>query len=184
MAQNSDNIAIVRPKVAGAAYVADAGTACPTTAAETATGFDSLGWLSEDGITMSIDRETTDIIGFGGDVALTISESHDLTFTIKPMELNVHVLGLMFNGANVTMGSGSAVESVKVNADDPDEFALMFDLRGRGGQLIRVCVPKAKVTEMGEVPLKHNEPIASEMTIKAFPDASGNKAYIYFGKEA
>ena len=182
--QNADNIAVVRPKVAGAVYVAAEGTTVPTDASTALKNFNSLGWLNEDGITMNIDRETNDLIGFGGDVMLTIQESHDLSFTITPTELNEQTVSLMYGSANVDKDETSgAITGFKVNSEELDKFAMVIDLRGRNGQLIRICVPVAQITETGELPLKHNEAMASEWTIKAYPDSNNNKAYIYIGAE-
>lgn len=175
MTQNADNISIVRPVVDGAAWCADASAATPSGATAELTGFTSLGWLSEDGITMTISKETQDLKGFGGDTALTIQTSHDVEFKFKPMEWNEKVAAEMFGESNVT-GSG---EAVKVTGDDLPSRKYVFDMRGRNKELIRVVVPNCKVTAIGEMPFKHNEPMAAEFTLKAFPDADGVKVYIY-----
>lgn len=180
--QNADNIQVVRPKVEGAVFVADAGTPVPTsTDAKSPTGFDSLGWISEDGITMTVDKETTDVKGFGGDTAFTLQESHTVTFTMKPVELNGFVLERQFGKGNVTH-EGGVVSAFVINADDTDEFSMVIDLRGRAGQLIRLCVPRAKVTALAETSIKHNEPMAAEWTVTAYADASGNKVYGHVAK--
>lgn len=175
MAQNADNIAIVRPVVNGAAWCAPSSAAVPTGASAALTGFTSLGWLTEDGITMTINKETTDLKGFGGDTALTIQTSHDVEFKFKPMEWNETVAKEMFGDANVTTDAAK----VTVNGDDLPTRRYIFDMRGRGNQLIRVVVPNCKVTSIGDLPFKHNEPMAAEFTLKAFPDSTGAKVIIY-----
>lgn len=182
--QNSDNIQVVRPKVAGSVFVADADTAVPTSVdAQNPEGFDSLGWLSDDGITMAIDKETTDLKGFGGDTAFTLQESHTVTFTLKPTELNGYVLERQFGKGNVTHVEGK-VSAFRINADDTEEFAMVIDLRGRSNQLIRLCVPRAKVTSLSETSIKHNEPFAAEWTVTAYADEAGNKVYGYIATAA
>lgn len=183
MAQNSDNIKVMRPKIDGAAYVGSADSVLPTTAAAEATGFNSLGWIHEDGITMTIDQSSVDLKGFGGEIALTVPETHDLTFKLKPMELNEHVAKAMYGDANVTAQDG-VVTSIKINSKGTSRFKLMLDLQGVNGELVRICVPSAKVTEIGEIPIKHNDAMAGEWTIKTYPDADGNKAYIYIAVAA
>lgn len=183
MAMNSDNIAVVRPKVDGAVYVATKGTAVPNSAVATATSFNSLGWISEDGISCTVARETVDLKGMGGATALTIQSSYDVTFKFKPMELNEHTAKMAFGAGNVTVSSG-AVSAIKMNADELDEFAVMFDLHGRDNELIRVCIPNGKVVETGDISFKHNESsIIPELTVKAYPDASGVNAYLYKAKQ-
>lgn len=175
MAQNADNIQVVRPVVNGAAWVAPTDTNVPTTAFAELTGFTSLGWLTEDGITMTVNSESTDLKGFGGDTALTIQTSHDVEFKFKPMEWTETVAKEMFGDAHVT----SNAATVKVTSDELPIRHYVFDMRGRNKQLFRVVVPNCKVTEIGELPFKHNEPMAAEITLKAFPDDNGNKVYIY-----
>lgn len=175
MAQNSDNIAILRPMVNGAAWVADQSASTPTGATASLTGFNSLGWLSEDGISMSVNKETQDLKGFGGDTALTIQTSHVVEFKFKPMEWNEYVAKEMFGASNVT----ASAEKVTINGDDLPIRKYVFDMRGRGDVLLRVVVPNCKVTSFGEIPFKHNDPMAAEFTLKAFPDDDGNKVYIY-----
>lgn len=178
MAQNADNINVVRPKTAGAAYVGGDTASVPTSASETATGFESLGWISEDGITMTIDRTTEKLKGFGGDVALVITSEHSVSFKFTPMELNELTAKGMFGAGNVT-ASGGKVSAIKVNSDELDEFHMMLDLCGTNGRLVRVVVPCAKVSAIGELAMKHNAAMAAEWTVEALPDADGNKAYIY-----
>lgn len=175
MAQNADNIAIVRPAVDGAAWCAPTTATAPTSASGALTGFSSLGWLTEDGISMTVNRESTDLKGFGGDTALTIQTSHDVEFKFKPMEWNETVAKEMFGESNVTANGAT----VKVNGAELPLRRYVFDLMGRNKELIRVVAPNCKVTSLGDLPFKHNEPMASEFTLKAFPDSDGNKVYIY-----
>lgn len=175
MAQNSDNIMIARPQVNGAAWVGGPSATVPTSASGALTGFESLGWLTEDGIVMTVNRETTDLKGFGGDTALTLQTSHDVEFKFKPMEWNEAVAKEMFGEANVTSAGGKVV----VNGESLPARKYVFDMRGRGNELLRVVVPNCQVTSLGDLPFKHDEPMASEFTLKALPDASGNKVYIY-----
>lgn len=176
MAQNADNIQIVRPSAEGAAFRAPSTATLPASATATMTGFTSLGWLSEDGISMSINKSTQDIKGFGGDIALTIQTEHSVEFKIKPLEFNNEVKKTIFGASNV-----DASGNITVNGDELETCKWVFDMRGRNSELIRICVPAGKVTELGELPFKTGEPVASELTIDCFPDASGNKAYIYVG---
>lgn len=177
MAQNADNIAIVRPVVNGAAWVADSTASTPTGASEALTGYQSLGWLTEDGITMTVNKETEDLKGFGGDTAVTLQTSHDVEFVFKPMEWNDTVAKELF-------GTTATAAAAIVNADELPTRKYVFDMRGRGNTLVRVVVPNCQLTNMGEFAFKHNEPMAAEFTLKALPDAQGNKVYIYKAEAA
>lgn len=162
----------MRPVVNGAAWVGADNASVPTTATAALTNFNSLGWLTDSGISMSIDRQVTDIKGFGGDIAVTIQESHDVQFTFTPMEWNDTVVKELF-------GQTATAASVKITGDDLPMRKFVFDMRGSGSTLVRVVVPVCKVVSVGEIPFKHNEPMAAEITLKAFPDSTGGKVYIY-----
>ena len=181
MAQNADNIEVLRPKTDGVAYTGVAGTTLPVTASETLDeALSSLGLISEDGITMKINRETEDLKEMGGDVALTIQTEHSVEFTLKPMELmNQTVLAEMFGEGNLAL-SGGKLSGLKVNGDELPERVGVFDMVGRNKRLMRVVVPRLQASELGEIVFKGGEYAASEITYKALPDADGVKAYIYF----
>ena len=175
MTVNTDNVAVVRPKVGGAVWVADSGTTAPIGASEALTSFTGLGWTGEDGVVMTINKEVEDILAFGGDSVITIQTSHDVEFTFKPLEWNEAVATEMFGKDNVDTDAAC----VRVTSAELPERVYVFDLRGRNGELFRIVVPKAKVTTLGEIPFKHNEPVAAEFTLKAYPDSSEVKVYIY-----
>jgi hypothetical protein len=48
-----------------------------------------------------------------------------------------------------------------------------------GSDLIRIVVPDGQVVERGDVVYKNDTPIGYQVTVTAYPDASGVKAYIY-----
>lgn len=183
MAQNKDNVLVTRPVVAGAVSVAAKDADMPTALEKLGAGFESLGWLSEDGITMTINKETTELPGFGGDVIKTIQSKHAVSFKFKPMETNAAVMKAMFGDSNVVDSSGK-VTKVTVNSDEVEERRMVIDVRTSANEICRVMIPHAKVTEIGEIPIKHNEAMASEWTVAAEPDESGNKAYIHYGVAA
>jgi hypothetical protein len=52
------------------------------------------------------------------------------------------------------------------------------------GNDIRIVIPNAQVTESGDVTFANGAAVAWPLTVTAFPDGNGNKAYIYFASEA
>ncbi len=169
----------VRVGASGYALYAATGTTLPTAATTApAAGFlaNDVGYLSDAGITMSIGRETTDITAWqNADVVRTIMTGHTVTFAFEMLETNSDSLELAFgNFASNTVEIDGTVMPNKA-------FILHVD---DGGNDIRIVVPNGQVTENGDVTFANNDAVKWPVTITAFPDGNGNKAYIYLASEA
>ena len=179
-----DNVTAAKPKVGGAMYVAPAGTALPTDATTAlAEAFKSLGYISEDGLTNSNSPESEEIKAWGGDIVLTPITGRPDTYSVKLIEsLNVDVLRMAYGDGNVT-GTLETGITVKANAADLEEHPVVVDMILRNGVLKRICIPSAKVSEIGEISYTDADASGYELTLSCQPDADGNTHYEYI-KEA
>ena len=179
-----DNVTAAKPKVGGAMYVAPAGTALPTDATTAlAEAFKSLGYISEDGLTNSNSPESEEIKAWGGDIVLTPITGRPDTYSVKLIEsLNVDVLNMAYGDDNVT-GTLETGITVKANATDLEEHPVVVDMILRNGVLKRICIPSAKVSEIGEISYTDADASGYELTLSCQPDADGNTHYEYI-KEA
>nr|DAF36208.1 MAG TPA: tail protein [Caudoviricetes sp.] len=179
-----DNVTAAKPKVGGAMYVAPAGTALPTDATTAlAEAFKSLGYISEDGLTNSNSPESEEIKAWGGDIVLTPITGRPDTYSVKLIEsLNVDVLKMAYGDDNVT-GTLETGITVKANATDLEEHPVVVDMILRNGVLKRICIPSAKVSEIGEISYTDADASGYELTLSCQPDADGNTHYEYI-KEA
>lgn len=179
-----DNVTAAKPKVGGAMYVAPAGTALPTDATTAlAETFKSLGYISEDGLTNSNSPESEEIKAWGGDIVLTPITGRPDTYSVKLIEsLNVDVLKMAYGDDNVT-GTLETGITVKANATDLEEHPVVVDMILRNGVLKRICIPSAKVSEIGEISYTDADASGYELTLSCQPDADGNTHYEYI-KEA
>lgn len=179
-----DNVTAAKPKVGGAMYVATAGTALPTDATTAlAEAFKSLGYISEDGLTNSNSPESEEIKAWGGDIVLTPITGRPDTYSVKLIEsLNVDVLKMAYGDDNVT-GTLETGITVKANATDLEEHPVVVDMILRNGVLKRICIPSAKVSEIGEISYTDADASGYELTLSCQPDAEGNTHYEYI-KEA
>lgn len=175
-----DNVTAAKPKVGGAMYVAPAGTELPTDATTAlATAFKSLGYISEDGLTNSNSPESDDIKAWGGDIVLTPITGRPDTYSVKLIEsLNVDVLKMVYGDDNVTGTLGTGI-TVKANATDLEEHPIVVDMILRNGVLKRICIPSAKVSEIGEIVYTDADASGYELTLSCQPDADGNTHYEY-----
>lgn len=178
MAQNAANVAIPKPKTGGAVYSAAAGSALPSSAeGDLPAAYNSLGYLSEDGITIAFDDETESITAFGGDTVLTVRTSHSETATFTPLEQNVYALAATYGEDNVTV-SGDGL-TILHNGKERVASPWVFDMALSNDMMKRIVVPLGKIVEVGEVGYKNGEPIAPELTLAMSPDSAGNTAYEY-----
>lgn len=179
MAQTTSNVTAAKPATGGSLSVAATTATLPTSTSATLTGFTNLGYISEDGLTNEITRDSEEIKAWGGDTVLQPQTGFNDTFSCTLIEtLNPDVLKEVFGASNVS-GSLSAGATVNVNSGELTERAWVFDMVMRGNVAKRVVIPKGRITEVGEITYADSEAAGYEITITAFPDSSGNTHYEY-----
>ena len=107
------NAAQVRAYGDTSAYVGPQYTPLPTDFSAPAAAFGDVGWLSEDGITMGITRDSTDVKANGGKTVRVIRTSDGRTFKIQCLQTNKYTAGLIKPGSTpVTIGGTSEVQTI------------------------------------------------------------------------
>lgn len=164
----------VRVGVTGGAFHAPLLTAVPTDAtAALNAALNEVGYIGEDGITQTIEADSTDIKAWqNGDVVRKIQTSHDLTFSFKMIETNAEALKVYYADAD------ASVTAFQITGDQAPHEVWVLEVAD-GDNSIRIVLKDAQVTDRGEVTYKTDEAIGYEITLTAYPDASGVKAYVY-----
>lgn len=177
------NVTTGKRRVDGGVYFAVAGTAAPTDATTTlAAAFKPLGYVSVDGVTNSLSKETSEIKEWGGDVVDTVLTGQTDTFSLKFIEsFNVDTLKCIYGTNNVTGSASTGAISVTVNAADAPSGVYVIDMILRGGRMKRIVIPNGKITELGDIVYKADEAVGYDCTIAANLDATGNTHYEYIG---
>ena len=180
MSNTAANVTQGKPAVTGGIWRAPIGTAAPTDATTALNAaFKCLGYISEDGVTNSNSPESDNIKAWGGDTVLTVQTSKEDTFGFTLIEAsNLDVLKAVHGAENVTGALATGV-TVEANADEPEDAVWVIEMILRGGVLKRIVIPDGKISEVGEVTYKDDEPVGYEVTVTAMPDASGNTHYEY-----
>lgn len=180
---DSGNVSRGKPKTGGAVFRAPKGTALPTSAAATlAEAFESMGYISEDGVVNANSPESEVIRAWGGDVVMAYQTAREDTFQMTMIEASrASVLESVYGADNVTGTSTSSGISVSVNANELDEYVYVIDTLLRGNVPHRIVIPCGKVTEIGDITYADNALVSFDVTITALADSSGNTHYEYLG---
>lgn len=174
------NVVTGKRRVDGGIYFAPAGTTPPTDAT-TSLGsvFKALGYVSEDGVTNSLTKDTSDIKEWGGDTVDTLLKGQKDEFKFKFIEsLNVDTLKCIFGTANVTESSGTITVAVKATDAPSGVYVLDMICKNR---MKRIVIPNGKVAELGDIVYKADEAVGYDVTIAANLDTSGVTHYEYIG---
>src|SRR5690625_3115890 len=138
---NAQNVTTAKPKVGGAGWTAPLGTTLPTDATtEVDAGFNSLRYISEDGLTNENTPESENIKARSGDTVANVQTSKDHTVTYTLIEaMNVNVLKEVYGQDNVT-GTLETGISIKANNKEHEEHCLIVDMILKGGILKRIVI--------------------------------------------
>ena len=187
MANTKENVTFGKPKVSGAIYraVCGDGVTIPTTVSE---DLDSdlicLGYVSEDGVTHTMENSDEGIKAWGGDTVLVpdVDRTDSFQFTLLEV-MNEDVLKAVFVDSNVTVtaATSSAPKQIAVasnSAVQPDCVGVI-DMIMQGGNPKRIVIPKGAINEIGEVTYKDDEAVGYQITVNGKADSSGNTHYEY-----
>lgn len=182
MANTASYTSAAKPSISGAIYRAPKTATIPTAAdsALDTSVYKCLGYISEDGITNSNSRESDSFKAWGGDTVLTNQTSYTDTFNFKLLEvLNSDVLATVYGEDNITGSDLATGISVKANSKELANYIWVIDMIMNNDTLNRVVIPDGKISEVGDTTYSGSDLVAYDVTVTAFPDASGNTHYEY-----
>ena len=179
----ASNVTAGKPKVGGAIFTAPVGTPLPTSATEALNeAFQSLGYVSEDGLTNGTSLEVNKIKAWGGDTVLVIQASKEDTFKYVLIEVKSKtVLGYVYGEDNVS-GDITTGIIVKANNNDVPERSIVIDMILRDNTAKRIVIPSCKISEVGDIVYSDGEAVGYDTTVNCTPDSEGNTHYEYIQK--
>lgn len=184
MANSVANVVAGKPLTTGGALCAVTGTALPTdTSTALNVAFKILGYVGEDGVTKNPARSTDKKKAWGGDIIKVLQTEYSETWTLTLCEtLNAEVLKVIHGDTAVTTTAATVstgtLQAVVSNGDVLPNKSWVFEIR-EGTTKIRHVLPKAQVTEVGEITYADDDIIMYQVTLEAYEDASGNNSYTY-----
>lgn len=139
----------------------------PTKDLDTSLNHVAAGYVSEDGVTKTIDRSTDKIKDWNGDTIVITQSDHSVTLQATFMEgANAEVLKMIAGENNVTV-KGDTIRVVD-NADELPHRSVAFYINGGNGSRILVFAPDAQVTEVGDVAYVRGDVVKYEATLECF----------------
>lgn len=172
MANTAANVLAV---ASGKIYGAVTGTALPTAEIQgLAAAFTSgdLGYISDSGVTQTINRDTTSIKAWGGDEVRVISTSHELSFKFEMLETNSNTLEAYY-GDQTAPGTVTQMTAARGLRQ-----AWVIDIVD-GTNLIRIAIPDGEVIELDDITYSTEDAIKYGVTLRCYADGSNVKAYKY-----
>lgn len=154
----------------GKIYTAPLGTAAPTDPATAwAAGWTDLATISEDGMTMSFNEDTSEIKQWGGGVVRKLITSSETTFAFTCLESSLQVLEAFYK-TTVDPATAPAIGgSLEIKGGVRDERMWGIDVLD-GSTHLRFVIPRGEMTERGDVVYKADQAAGYEFTVTAYQD--------------
>lgn len=141
----------------------------------------AVGYISDDGLSETNGRDVERIKAWGGDTVKVLQTEHSVTYEYTMIEaLSAAVNREVYGEPNVTetpatVSSGTQIV-VEVKSDTLPHRTRAFEIRD-GDAKVRIWLPDSQIVETGDVSYADGSVIAYPVTVEAFPDEFGVKAY-------
>ncbi len=176
MANDSDN---VRLAPNGSVYAAPTGTTLPTTATMALNvAFKDMGYISEDGVSLTPNVEFTDIMAWQAAVPVKTSlDTASFEIQFNMLEVNLNTFQLYFFNVTATNNFGQGKFLIPSNPGS-QERAVIVDWTDDTGDKNRLILPKAVLADRENIQLVRNEAVMTGVTFRAL-DSNGTFAILY-----
>ena len=176
MADSSLIWAPTRPDSGGVFFRAPLGTTLPTNAISPLNSlFADHGWLGEEGITQSVNRDVKKHYAFGSDLVKTTQGSYAESFKLSLLESDPDVLETVY-GAGITLGTdgaGNRTISITHRSKQLPRSAFVIHTVD-GNKVRRLVIQEGAVVDVGDVTYVHNDVLKYTVTIDCYKPSSGN----------
>lgn len=166
----------------GGLWRAPLGTALPTdTTTDLTNTYTGLGYIDEDGVTISIDRPSTPQYSWGGFKLASLQQHYNPSLSFKLVQvLDADVLKAVHSDTNVTVTaatqSAGTITTVEwnplLNVNSVWVVAGFYQ-----SATFRLAIPDARITSTRDMRLTHKALAVWDCTLELFPDSAGNFAY-------
>jgi len=168
----------------GGLFVAPFGTALPTDVdSPLDAAFKNLGYISADGVKIKVDSSTKPIEVWGGDEIGSLRDKYAIEYSMQLYQvLSPEVNAVIFGTDNVSTSAATAEQGnrmrVLLNSRLPKRCSLVLDSFYED-KAIRQVAQIAQLSDIGDISLKHSEPLMFEPTFKVLRGTDGNHVIQY-----
>ncbi|MCV7226059.1 hypothetical protein [Mycolicibacterium komossense] len=165
-------------QTAGGLYIAPYGTELPTDVDEPLdAAFKSLGYVSSDGVTISIDGSTTPIEVWSGESIGSLRDKFQIDYSMSLYQvLSPHVNAAIFGDGSVTTAAATSQHGnrmkVAISSRMPKIATLILDAFFED-KAIRQVAEFVQMSDIDDITLVHNEPMAFQPTFTVYRGTGG-----------
>lgn len=141
----------------------------------------NMGFISNDGVSEEIERDTDEVTDINGDVIFVIKTKEKETQKFTLVSTSIEALSQMHGHDNVT--DTASYTKIAHNANERPHRQYVFDLLLKDGRKWRKFIPDGQVTDVGGIVYGAGNVFGREITVTCYPDASGNRVYDYIEKQ-
>lgn len=168
----------------GAVACAPLGTTMPTSArAELTADWDSSGYVSEDGLSVTVTRSVTPIRDWSKNAVRNLLTEYDGAIALSFLQVDEFSAKRMFGETNVTVTAADATNGNRLNiaigASLPPAEAWCFSMKD-GDARVRVLVPNGQMTEVNQIDFKPDAGNIIGGTLSTYDDGTGHSIYFLY----
>lgn len=187
MALNAKHVYAPAPNqsaTTGAIAVAPVGTTKPTDATTTLpSAWNSGGYVSEDGISLSLTRSTTPLKDWSKTVVRNLLTEFAGAISLGFLQVDGFAAKRVFGDSNVTVTAATTTKgeqiSVAIGAELPPIEAWCFSMKD-GDARIRIAVPRGQITDVSQMDFKPDAGHIIGGTLQCYDDGTGKSIYIIY----
>lgn len=179
---DSTMVSLGKFKVGGYAYWAPAGTTLPTDSTTALpNAYKLLGYLSEDGLTITTDTDTTEVKDANGQTVMKVITSYAESYQFALLEvLRVEAAKMRYNSDAVT-GTDKSM-TIKHQMPSDEDFVLVFEIAMSGNVKGRLVIGNGTRAEFGDRQVHAGDAQVYDVTVSANDMGNGVTAIEYIGK--
>ena len=187
MALNAKHVYAPAPdqsSATGAVFVAAEGVTAPSDATSTlGASWSDGGYVSENGISITVNRSTTPIRDWSKGVVRNILTEFGGSLTIEFLQVDQFAAERVFGEDNVSVTAATTTKgeliTVSIGAKLPPIEAWCFNMKD-GDARIRVFCPRAQITDVAQMDYKPDAGHVIGGTLQCYQDADGYSIYVFY----